>query len=116
MKAEIDDFGTHYTVQELTVEQSPVKLADTEGYTELFSKEIILRTGYEDSPSTIKCVNDYKAKVLRHELMHAIFHECGLSNYCDDETLVEFLAIQFPKIQKILGQVEEVYDTSTKNS
>lgn len=43
-------------------------------------------------------------KTLRHEIMHAFFYECGLDNQCDfavNESNVDFMALQFPKINKI---------------
>ena len=43
-------------------------------------------------------------EALRHELIHAFFFEAGLSDYCSDETLVEFIAQQFPKLQKLFTE------------
>ena len=40
-------------------------------------------------------------ETLRHELIHAFFFESGLVEYCSDETLVDFIAQQFPKLYKI---------------
>ena len=36
-------------------------------------------------------------QVLRHEMVHAMFYECGLTDYMRDETLVEALACIYPK-------------------
>lgn len=38
---------------------------------------------------------------LRHEIIHAFFEESGLDNYSEDEELVQWLAIQFPKLAHI---------------
>lgn len=46
--------------------------------------------------------------VLRHEIMHGIFTESGLSSQChfaDSEECVDFLALQFPKIYKIFDDL-----------
>lgn len=40
-------------------------------------------------------------EVLRHEVIHAFFNECGLAEYCNDEQLVQWIAVQFPKILKV---------------
>lgn len=40
----------------------------------------------------------YYKQVIRHEYMHAMFFECGLTDYMRDETLVEFLACIYPKM------------------
>ena len=45
--------------------------------------------------------------VLRHEIMHAFFYECGLMKYADDELLVDFIAMQFNKLKHLMGAVDE---------
>lgn len=37
-------------------------------------------------------------ETLRHEIMHAFFNECGLSDYTNDERLVDWIAMQLPRI------------------
>ena len=108
MNNKISILGNTYTISENT-EENDSKLTTRDGYTELWSKEVVIRTGWETNPESIKCPSKYKEKVLRHELFHAIFHECGLSEYGDDETLVEFLAIQFPKIVPIMEEANKIY-------
>lgn len=62
----------------------------------------IITTNFDDDrKADERCTKNYeefKHRILRHEIMHAVFHECGLSKYAEDEILVELLAIQFPKI------------------
>ena len=43
-------------------------------------------------------------ETLRHELIHAFFFESGLVEYGGDETLVDFIAQQFPKLQQIFDE------------
>lgn len=43
---------------------------------------------------------------MRHEILHAFFHEAGVDKYNADETLVDFIAMQFPKIKKIFEEVK----------
>lgn len=43
------------------------------------------------------------AEGLRHEIIHAFLEESGLDNYSEDEELVQWLAIQFPKIAEVFG-------------
>ena len=43
-------------------------------------------------------LEDYKKKVTRHELVHAFLFESGLHDMAKDEQLVEWLAIQSPKM------------------
>lgn len=42
-------------------------------------------------------------EILRHEIIHAYFYECGLSEYSHDETLVDNLAINFNKLTGIIN-------------
>ena len=93
----INILGTEYEIKEQTKEENP----------KLDSKEIIIVTGYENNKMTVKNVDDFKAATLRHEIFHAIFHECGLTNYSDDEKLVEFLALQYPKIERIMQEAKK---------
>ena len=102
----VDILGTKYEVLELTTEDQPVKLEDIE----LDSKKISIRTGYEDDPENVENLIEYKKKILRHELIHAFFHECGLRDYCEDEVLVDFIAAQFHKLQPIIYEAEKLID------
>lgn len=45
-------------------------------------------------------------EVLRHEIIHAFFHESGLTDYENDEVLVEWVAMQFPKMKKVIANSE----------
>lgn len=44
--------------------------------------------------------------MLRHELIHAFFCEAGLDDYSSNEQLVDWIAIQSPKIFKIFQELE----------
>lgn len=48
-------------------------------------------------------------EVVRHELVHAFFLESGLDNYSMDETLVNWLAMQIPKINKVVDEVMKAH-------
>ena len=37
-------------------------------------------------------------EVLRHELIHAFFSIAGLDGYSNDETLVDWLAVMYPRM------------------
>jgi len=55
---------------------------------------------YQEFSNTLKLQVE---NTFRHEMMHAVFIEAGLDNtYGDDETLVDFLAFQLPKIKKYI--------------
>ena len=48
-------------------------------------------------------------EVVRHESVHAFFSESGLDNYSMDETLVNWLAMQIPKINKAVDEVMKAH-------
>lgn len=106
----IDILGTPYNIKFQTSNEN-VKLdtLDANGLAELYSKELIIRTGYEDDPNSFKNITEFREKVLRHEVLHAFFHECGLDCYGDDKTLVNFLALQFPKMQAIMEKAKDIH-------
>lgn len=43
-------------------------------------------------------------KTIRHEIIHAFFHEAGLDCYSEDETLVDTLAVLIPKMLKAFAE------------
>ncbi len=43
-------------------------------------------------------------EVFRHEVIHAFFNECGLDGYSADEQLVDWIAVQFPKMCKLFQE------------
>ena len=47
----------------------------------------------------------YENQVIRHEIVHAYFHEAGLMNYCYDERLVDWIALQLPKMTKSMEKL-----------
>jgi hypothetical protein len=60
-----------------------------DGNIDYVTKEISLRT--DEQP-------EFEDIFLRHEIVHGFFMGSGLMDYCDDEILVSWIAIQLPKI------------------
>lgn len=68
-----------------------------------YDKKILIRNqekmlSKSDSPEAKR--KRYK-EVLRHEIIHAFFDESGLEKYSRDEELVDWIAVQFPKMLEI---------------
>lgn len=100
--------GTEYDVLVRSVEEDP-KLEQCVGYCEQYSKKIVLNdmAGAEKDVMVVENIEEFKKKVLRHEIIHAFFGESGLrscSKYAEDEELIDWIAIQFPKILKAFEQ------------
>lgn len=102
----INILGQEYQIEIDKTKNNP-KLEDANGYIELYSKKIILDDVIEDK-YTFENLVEFKKKVLRHEIVHAFFHESGLHKYCDDEMLVDFLALQIYKMSNAFNQAESI--------
>lgn len=105
----VNILGTDYTIQVESVDDNP-KLENAIGLCELYSKKIVL-SDLAEAEKDVMAVDDmeeFKKKVLRHEIIHAFFGESGLrscSEYAEDEELVDWIAIQFPKMLKAFNEV-----------
>lgn len=99
----VDILGTPYEVIKQELPEVDKVLADKWGYTDWTERKIVLDCRLDDVELRDKhaMIN----KVLRHEIVHAFFLESGLrecsgSTDCwgEDETIVDWIAIQGPKI------------------
>jgi len=109
MKTIINILGTDYEVKEMTEEEYPkLKIMGAVGLCEYNSKKIILDKNQLNiiQPYTLEGLEVSKREVLRHEIIHAFFHETGLCDYRDDEVLVDLLALQIPKLIKTFSELE----------
>ena len=100
----VNILGQDYEIRTLTEKEYP-KLKGANGMCECYSKEIILNADCVDDDDTYANLQGFKDKVLRHEVIHAYFHEMGMHKYCDDEMLVDLLAYQIPKMAKTFKEV-----------
>lgn len=94
--------GTEYEVIRRDSENDP-KLKDNYGYTEQYSKKIVVDKldAERKDPQSIENFEEFEKKIFRHEIIHAFFGESGLrahSEYAENEELVDWIAIQLPKI------------------
>jgi hypothetical protein len=104
----VNILGTEYSIK-FREPSNDKMLEDADGYTDYTSKEIVMLSINRNE------VGDFEAlmkKQLRHEIIHAMLAESGLqSNYqhCEqfghDETMVDWVAIQFPKLLKIYTEL-----------
>jgi len=107
--------GQNYKVLVLTEDHYPkLKSANASGLAELYSKQLILnKDNMAEDAETYDNLQGYSEKVLRHEVVHAYFHESGLTGYCQDEVLVDWLAVQLPKIVKSVSEASAVFQNSS---
>lgn len=109
----VNILGTEYTVIEQTEKENP-KMADNYGICEQYARKIIVYPLelIKNEKDVVDNVEEFHKKVIRHEVIHAFFGESGLqsnSDYAENEELIDWMAIQFPKILKVfeeLGVIE----------
>lgn len=96
----VNILGTEYEIKKLNEMEYPkLKKANANGLAELYAKELIISTEIDDgSGTTYSKLEEFENKVVRHEIIHAFFHESGLDNYGENEELVNWLALQVPKM------------------
>ncbi len=107
MKQSVNILGTEYEIISQTEDENP-KLKDANGLCEMYAKKIIVRD-IKPTDDTIDNLDAYKRKVLRHELIHAFLEESGLSynsEWANNEEMVDWMAIQFSKIQKVFEELK----------
>lgn len=94
----INILGTPY---EIIVDKSGyLEKNNADGIDRNYSKTILVRDldDYLDSEATTEEKEARRKETIRHEIIHAFFSESGLKGYYNDELLVEWLAVQFPKM------------------
>lgn len=97
MKANI--LGTTYKIK-----RKNLKNSNTDGWCDNTSKTIVIR---KDNYNNVGNFEYLMKKQLRHEIIHAYLSESGLQSNFENctqwghnETMVDWIAIQFPKIYK----------------
>jgi len=94
----ISILGTDYDFAE-TNEKQDSRLEDRDGYMDGYAKLIRINNDWNENHSTaIRNFPEYKKQIKRHEIIHSFLHESGLREYCENELIVDWMAIQFPKI------------------
>lgn len=80
------------------------ELIENSGVTDKSTRTIVVSKS--PLPNTNPC-DDWEyitRQTIRHEIVHAFFFESGLSEMGIDEELVEWIACQFPKMQKAMQE------------
>ena len=103
--------GTEYKI--LIIDESDYRYSkDVEGWCDTQAKEIILYNLKQNSDS-VRDLVAFQNKVLRHEIVHAFLYESGLwqsscviNGWAQNEEMVDWIAIQEPKINKAFKEAE----------
>lgn len=97
--------GTEYT---LIKEDDTLVEINADGECQSYSKVIRIRPAKEmlTPNDSIEIKQKRYNETLRHEVIHAFFRESGLADYYVDEKLVDWIAVQFPKMYKLFKEHE----------
>ena len=105
----VNVLGTEYTIKQLSRAEDKA-LNDCDGYCDKTTHEIVICVKEDDSD--LGNFENYQKKVLRHEIIHAFHFESGLAENLENkqfgfsETLVDWFAIQSPKIFRIFKELD----------
>ena len=93
--------GAAYIVRESEPEKD-VKLDGRDGYTDTSIRECVIDSMRKTDENSKTDLQEYKKSVVRHELIHAFLYESGLDScsWATNEEMVDWIAIQFPKMLK----------------
>lgn len=114
LNRDITILGTIYKLRLVTAnnEKNYPLLEDANGYMDPTIKEIVVRIGF-DEDDDIQNPDDLIRKNIRHEVIHAFLYESGLdcdscrvNSWATSEEMVDYFAIQFPKIVKVLTELD----------
>lgn len=98
--------GTEYEVLIKSANEDE-KLKNYDGYCDSSVNTIVVDQ-LKDELDTLDDLEEYKAKVMRHELIHAFLDQSGLrccSDWARNEEMVDFFAIQIPKMVKAMNEL-----------
>ena len=110
MNKTVNILGTEYEV----IMDAPDEMLpeDADGAMDHSVKRIVVAK-FESNRNSIKDLDVYRKKVLRHEVIHAFLFESGLWNnsgnvtaWGQSEEITDWFAIQSPKIMKVFEELE----------
>lgn len=105
----VNILGTEYSIEWLS-ENNDEKLKECYGYCDQYTKRIVISDGecLKNDVMSVGDIDKFLNKTLRHEIIHAFLGESGLrscSEWAENEEMVDWLAIQIPKIVKAFEDV-----------
>lgn len=102
--------GVEYSLIESNKDEDP-RLASIDGFCDTSTKTCVVDAMTQADVMDKGNLKEYKKEVIRHELIHAFLYESGLdkcTQWACNEELVDWIAIQFPKLLKAFLEVESL--------
>lgn len=102
----IDVLGTEYSINQSN-RMEDISLENADGYCDYSVKKIVIDT-FQNTPNSLKNLDEYKRQVVRHELIHAFLFESGLggNSWGKDEEIVDWIAYMFPKLSEAFEKAD----------
>lgn len=122
MNKVINILGTDYVIKCKTKKEDK-RLEEIDGYADFTTREIVIEA-IEDFGKDIfhwTKMEIYLKEILRHEIIHVFLHESGLDSsthrpdcWARNEEMIDWIAIQSPKIFKIFKELNIMEDSDEK--
>ena len=105
--------GTEYEMIVANERDYPY-MKECDGYTDTSVKKLYVKdfTECQKEESSLKDLNAYAHKVDMHDIVHVFLYESGLSvnsDWATNEELIDWIAIQLPKLSKLMVDIEDAY-------
>ena len=101
----VNILGTPYTFK--VDDLNNPDLGTNDGFCKIYDKEICVRATEYMAGDTEQARQYRTDHVVRHELVHAVAQECGVS-YGDNEDLVDWIAHIIPIVNKAFDEIKEL--------
>lgn len=104
----INILGSEWDVEYRNADIDPILQGGNGGYTDPSINLIVISNKGKDDG--VVDFGKIQKRYLRHEIIHAFLFESGLGfnlEHCEfghEETMIDWLAIQFPKIQRVFEE------------
>ena len=105
----INVLGTDIQIQFRKTAEDP-KLLGSVGYFDSSMNLIVIKI-LEPDATSLGDLDKYQREILRHEIIHAFLYEsgmdgssCSTENWATNEEMIDWFAIQSPKIFKIFRE------------
>lgn len=102
--------GSEWTIEYRNVDIDPILQDGNGGYTDLSINLIVISNKGNDND--VADFSKIQKRYLRHEIIHAFLYESGMGpnfthpQFGHDETYVDWIAIQFPKILEVFKEAD----------
>lgn len=116
LKDTVNILGTKYKITKVDPNTDDKHLEDANGCCDYYSKEILVKD-YIATERSFKDIPAFNRRVLRHEMIHAFLAESGLRGNCNwarEEEMVDWIAIQFPKMLKAFQEANAINSEDLK--